>query len=78
VPRDRFLPFPFEDHVDYARPAVIGEIREAARYRDVILTSAKDAVKLRRVAGGLPAIGVIQSRVRFLTRQDELLKQIFL
>lgn len=64
------------DHADYRRPEIQARLEQACRGCEAIVTTAKDAVKLGRLAIGLPPIYVVQVRVKFLTNEEMLWKKI--
>lgn len=59
----------FGDHVDYRRRDVQARLMEGCRGRDAIVTTEKDAVKLKVLARELPPIYVVEVRAKFLTNE---------
>lgn len=75
APRAEFIRF--DDHCDYADPANRARLLHAARGMDAIITTEKDAVKLRVLE--LPPIHTLNVRIRVLTNEhllDEALNRI--
>lgn len=78
LPKDivRFTECLFPDHVDYRRPEIQARLTAAAAGCDAILTTAKDAVKLRRLVIPLPPIYVVRVAIRTLTNEELLWRKI--
>ena len=64
------------DHADYRKPEIQSRILQYAGGCGAILTTAKDAVKLRRLAIPLPPIYVVRVGIKFLTNEEMFWKKI--